>query len=80
MQEAEVAEGKASYAEDDECQYVLYKHKRGIDGPLPVCVAIHGGFWRSSYAIHNSLILPLADFFLQQGYLVVVPEVRVYAH
>lgn len=74
MQE-EIEEGSVQYAHEDPCQYVLYKHRRGSSEPMPVCVAIHGGFWRSKYSVDNSLILPLADFFVQQGYLVVVPEV-----
>lgn len=76
----EQVEGDAAYGQVHSDQWLRFRYTRNASGvthtqPLKVCVCVHGGFWRNTYGVDNSGILPLAQFFLDRGYLVVIPEV-----
>lgn len=47
-----------------------------VSTPVPVCMVIHGGYWKSHYTLDNACIDTLPGYMTRRGWWVVVLEYR----
>ena len=61
------------YGGDDD-HVIDLRLPRGDDGPRPLVVVVHGGFWRAAFDRRHAG--PQASALVEEGYVVAVPEYR----